>query len=57
MLGIIIYIWMAKVREKLAIWLYMSIKIACRTKKLLKNTLSLAKSNNKRIGTSFYGKK
>lgn len=48
---------MAKVGRKLAIWLYMGIKRAGRSKKLLRNILSLAESDNKRIATGFYRKK
>lgn len=35
----------------------MSIKIAGRSKKLLRNILSLVKSDDKRITVSFYGKR
>lgn len=49
-----IYIWIAKFGWKLTMWLYISIKMANQDKKLLRNTLSLAKLDDKRILVDFY---
>ena len=48
---------MTKVEEKLATYLFIGIRILDKSKKLLKNTLFLAKSNNRGITTGFYDKR
>lgn len=51
-----IYIWMAKVRGKLATCQYMGIRMGSENKSL-RNSLSVIKFDNKRILTSFHGRR
>lgn len=51
------YIWIVKVGEKLATWLYIDTGMAGRIKKLSRNTLSLVELDDKRIAISFYNKR
>lgn len=48
---------MVKIRGKLAIRPYIYTKVASKSKKLLWDILSLAKSDNREITTCFYCKK
>lgn len=54
--GNIMYISMANIRGKLAIWPFIGTKMAGGNKRPLKNTLSLVESDDKGIATGFYSK-
>lgn len=51
------YALMEKFRARLAMWLYMGTRITDGSKKLLENTLSLIRLDDRQIATSFYGKR